>query len=87
MEFEFDLDKSTSNKEKHGIDFVEIQRLWDDPKHMVVPARSTTEIRHALIGELDGKVWACVFTPRGENLRIISARKARNDEKEGYYHG
>jgi len=86
MEFEFDPDKSVSNKEKHGIDFVEIQKLWDDPRHLDVPAKSTTEVRRALIGELAGKIWVCVFTPRGENLRVISARRARNEEKEGYYH-
>ncbi|TVR45727.1 MAG: BrnT family toxin [Puniceicoccaceae bacterium] len=86
MEFEFDPDKSVSNKEKHGIDFVEIQKLWSDPRHLNVPAGSTTEVRRALIGELDGRIWVCVFTPRGENLRIISARTARNEEREGYYH-
>lgn len=28
--FEFDPAKSTANKAKHGIDFVEAQALWDD---------------------------------------------------------
>jgi len=29
-EFEFDERKSTLNKAKHGIDFVEAQAIWDD---------------------------------------------------------
>lgn len=29
--FEFDPDKSQSNREKHGIDFVLAQKLWNDP--------------------------------------------------------
>ena len=49
MEFEYDSEKSESNRKKHGIDFVEAQSLWDDPMHIVVPARSLTEERYALI--------------------------------------
>lgn len=86
MEFEFDRSKSDSNREKHGIDFVEAQILWDDAKHIIAPAFSITEERFALIGSCLGKVWTCVFTIRGENVRIISVRRARHGEKEGYYH-
>ena len=86
MEFEFDPAKSESNREKHGIDFVDAQELWDDPNHLIVPARSITEVRYALIGRWRNKIWTCIFTPREENLRIISARRARENEKEGYYH-
>jgi uncharacterized DUF497 family protein len=85
MEFEFDLEKSKSNQEKHGIDFVESQKLWDDPNHLIVPARSITEERYALIGKFRNKLWTCIFTPRNENLRIISTRRAREHEEDGYY--
>ena len=85
MEFEFDPDKSKLNLEKHGIDFVESQELWDDPNHLIVPARSITEERYALIGKLRNKLWTCIFTPRNENLRIISTRRAREYEEDGYY--
>ncbi|OQY29431.1 MAG: hypothetical protein B6I38_08235 [Anaerolineaceae bacterium 4572_5.1] len=30
--FEFDPNKSKSNLEKHGIDFIRAQKLWDDPE-------------------------------------------------------
>ncbi|RKY52702.1 MAG: BrnT family toxin, partial [Candidatus Neomarinimicrobiota bacterium] len=30
MKFEYDIDKSRINKEKHGIDFIEAQSLWED---------------------------------------------------------
>jgi uncharacterized DUF497 family protein len=29
MSFEFDENKSATNKIKHGIDFTEAQKLWD----------------------------------------------------------
>jgi uncharacterized DUF497 family protein len=87
MEFEFDPAKSASNKEKHGIDFVEAQRLWEDPKRMIVPATSKGEERFALLAEFRKRIWAAIFTVRGERARIISVRRARNEEKEGYHLG
>jgi len=45
MEFEFDNSKSEVNKEKHGIDFIEAQSLWDDPDRVEVPARNVDEPR------------------------------------------
>ena len=85
MEFEYDIEKSESNREKHGIDFNEAQSLWDDELHIIVPARSTTEERYALIGIYRGNLWTCIFTLREKNLRIISVRKARDEEKDGYH--
>ena len=44
MEFDFDFQKSKTNKAKHGIDFIEIQLLWDDPNLIEIPAKITEEI-------------------------------------------
>ena len=85
MEFEFDPEKSESNREKHGIDFYAAQSLWDDDSHLIVPARSTTEARYALIAKYHGSIWTCIFTLRGKNLRIISVRKARYEENDRYH--
>ena len=38
MKFEYDEKKSQINKEKHNIDFVEAQKLWQDEDALVVPA-------------------------------------------------
>jgi len=35
--FEFDESKSQSNLKKHGIDFVEAQKLWDDSNLLEIP--------------------------------------------------
>jgi uncharacterized DUF497 family protein len=50
--FEFDEPKSQSNLKKHGIDFVEAQRLWDDSNLLEVPARTVDEPRCLLIGRI-----------------------------------
>ncbi len=50
MKFEYDYNKSKINKEKHGIDFVEAQNLWQNKNALIVPANIVNdEIRYALI--------------------------------------
>ena len=84
FEFEFDENKSDSNKEKHGIDFVEAQELWNDENGAIFDAKSEDEKRYALVSELDDKVWVTIFTMRGEKVRLISVRRARKEEVEFY---
>jgi len=82
--FEFDAEKSWSNREKHGIDFVEAQRLWDDPDYLEIPAKTVDESRFLLIGKIDGMHWSAVVTYRMKNIRIISVRRSRREEVEFY---
>lgn len=87
MRFTFDSKKSAANKAKHGIDFVEAQALWADPNRIEVPARSETEPRVAIIGRIGQTVWTAFVTYRhDEEIRIISVRHARADEKDHYEH-
>ncbi len=84
MEFEFDPDKSKANHDKHGIDFVEAQVLWDGLRIVDAPAVSRDEPRFMALAEYEGNVWAAVFTLRGEIVRLISVRRAAKGEVEGY---
>ena len=84
FELEFDENKSASNKEKHGIDFVEAQELWNDENGAIFDAKSEDEKRYALVSELDDKEWVTIFTMRGEKVRLISVRRARKEEVEFY---
>ena len=84
MAFEFNSTKSKSNKKKHGIDFIEAQALWEDSDLLEIPARTTDEIRFLVIGKIAAKYWSGIITYRGENIRIISVRRARNEEIEIY---
>jgi len=78
--FEFDEAKSRSNLEKHGIDFVEAQQLWDDPDLLEIPAKTSDEPRSLVIGMIAGKHWSGVITYRGSKVRIISVRRSRIEE-------
>lgn len=84
MNFEFDPNKSKKNKEKHGLDFVEAQALWDDPDVLEIPARTDDEPRFLVIGKFKKKHWSVVITYRNENIRIISVRRSRTEEVEVY---
>lgn len=84
MGFEYDREKSAASKAKHGIDFEEAQRLWDDLALVEIPARVTDEPRIVSIGKIDGKHWSAVTTRRGENIRMISVRRSRDEEVDIY---
>ncbi len=84
MEFEFDAQKSKLNKAKHGIDFEQAQKLWDDPDCISFPARSVDEERFALLAMLKGKLWVAFYTYREDKIRIISTRRARTNERSLY---
>lgn len=84
MEFEFDPNKSASNRAKHGIDFEEAQELWNDPHLLEIEAYSTDEPRFLLIGTVKGKNWSAVVTYREDKVRIISVRRSRKEEVELY---
>jgi uncharacterized protein len=80
ISFELDAVKSESNRTKHGIDFIEAQGLWSDPMLLEIPAKTDDERRHLVIGLIDEKHWSAVITYRGENIRLISVRRARTEE-------
>ncbi|MBN1789981.1 MAG: BrnT family toxin [Bacteroidales bacterium] len=84
MNFEFDEQKNVSNQFKHGIDFIEAQQLWEDPERVEIPARTSDEPRIMIIGRINQAIWTGIYTIRNHNIRIISVRKARKDEKEIY---
>lgn len=78
--FEYDENKSQSNLAKHGIDFIEAQKLWNDPKLLEIPARTQDELRFLVIAKIDDKYWSGIITYRAQNIRIISVRRSRTEE-------
>ena len=84
MDFEFDKNKSEVNKQKHGIDFNEAKKLWEDPDYVEIPVKTIDELRFLIIGKISGKHWTGVITYRGERTRIISIRRSRKEEIDIY---
>ncbi|MCD6255889.1 MAG: BrnT family toxin [Deltaproteobacteria bacterium] len=82
--FEYDVKKSEINNKKHGIDFEEAKKLWDDPNLIEIPAKTIDEPRYLIIGKIGEKYWSAIITYRGEKIRIISVRRARKEEVKIY---
>jgi len=85
---EWDEAKNTLNKEDHGLSFEAAQYVFADPERIERFDRSenntSQEERLQTIGMVD-KVVFVVYTERGDNKRIIMARKADKAERRSYH--
>lgn len=87
MKFEWDGRKANSNQKKHSISFQEAATVFGDTLAITFhdPDHSLKEHRFITIGmSRFGKVLMVAHTDRGNNIRIISARKATRKERKYY---
>jgi uncharacterized protein len=85
MRFEWDEAKRRSNIVKHGIDFVRASLVFDGRPGIELDSPRRSEKRLLRVAELDGRIIAVAWTQRGKDqVRIISARRARNEEERAY---
>jgi uncharacterized DUF497 family protein len=84
--FEWDEAKSARNLRERGFSF-------DLPSHMFKDRvleiedrrRDYGERRFLAIGQVEGEIFALVYTWRGTIRRIISARRAKRKERDAYH--
>ena len=87
LTFEWNDDKARANVRKHGISFARAALAFSDPLSVTIddPDHSNDEARFLLLGATpDGLIVVVAHTDRGDNVRIISARKATRAEKRAY---
>jgi uncharacterized protein len=87
MRFEWDSRKANSNLTKHDVSFEEAATVFGDPFSLTISDRdhSDTEERFVLLERsYRTKLLVVVFTERGENTRVISARPASRRERKIY---
>jgi len=85
--FEWDPQKAKSNLKKHGVSFEEASTAFQDTLSLTIddPLHSIDEVRVVLIGMSNkNRLLVVVHTERGDNIRIISARKATKKERKNY---
>ena len=87
MEVEFDPDKARSNLKKHKVSFAHAEQVLRDPMALTIEdLDSEGEVRFVTLGmDALGRVLVVVHTPRGDRVRLISARKASAGEAEQYH--
>lgn len=93
MEFEWDDRKRQSNLDKHDVDFRDVPAVFQNP-HLTYLSPQDGERRQVAVGRLrppgsrpeswSGPLVAVVYTRREGTYRIISARRARSNEREAY---
>lgn len=85
MQFEWDEEKRRSNVEKHGFDFIRAVELFSG-SYTQKPARDGRdgEKRWMATGIIQGRYATAIYAMRGETIRMISLRSARDDERQDY---
>jgi uncharacterized DUF497 family protein len=86
MAYQWDKVKATSNRRKHGVRFADAVTVFSDGKAITIEDEELEEERFVTIGvDALQRVLVVVYTNRGEDIRIISARKATALEEQYYY--
>lgn len=91
IKFEWDTDKATSNKKKHGVSFEEAHSVFYDEfaVQFFDEDNADSEDRFLMLGFSDEARLLIVChceRNQGDTIRIISARKATKNERS-YYQG
>jgi uncharacterized protein len=87
MGYQWNPQKAQSNHRKHGVRFADAVTAFIDDRAIVIEDNESDEDRFAIIGsDAMGRVLVVVYTYRGDDIRIISARKATGAERR-YYGG
>lgn len=86
MRFEWDEAKRESNLLKHGIDFIDVERLFAGETVTILDDRfDYGEERFITLGLLDERVVVVAHTETKDVIRLISARKATRNEEISYF--
>ena len=90
MKIEWDPIKARDNLKKHRVSFEEAATALSDPMAVtgLEPDHSIYEERYITFGVSErGRLLVVSHNENGENIRIISARKASKGERELYEEG
>jgi len=90
LRFIWDPSKAASNRRKHGVSFEEAQSAFADENGLLLddPDHSEDEDRYVLLGlsaEIRIVVVIHAVRGRGNEIRIISARRATRREYRQYF--
>ena len=82
---EWDPEKAAANLRKHGVDFADAETALRDEMALTVPDDDPDEARFVTLGvDALGRLLVVVYEWRGDDVRLISARKANRSERRQY---
>jgi uncharacterized DUF497 family protein len=83
--FVWDERKRVANLRKHGVDFSLVERFdFAQAATIIDDRKNYGEVRYRAFGAVADRVYVIVFTRRGDQVRIISARRANRREIARY---
>jgi len=82
--FEWDEAKREINRSRHKLDLVDATPLFDGRPVITFPSPRGAEARFVTVGPMGVKFYAAVWTLRGEAIRLISFRRARDGEERAH---
>lgn len=89
MDVVWDPEKARENLKKHGVRFSDAETVFFDPNALTrEDMESEGEQRFVTVGmDTLGHILVVVYTYRGEDIRLISARFATKRERMQYEEG
>jgi uncharacterized protein len=88
MAYQWDRKKAIANLNKHGIDFADAVLVFSDELAITLVDERFEDERFITIGmDALGRVLVVVYMWRGNEIRLISARKATGHERTQYEEG
>ena len=85
MAFIFDPEKNERNIQERGLSFERVAEMdWDTALIAEDTRREYGERRYRVFALLDKRLHIAAITPRGEDIRVISFRKANRKEELMY---
>ncbi len=88
MNYQWDPNKAAANLRKHGVDFADAVSTFSDDFAITIEDERFSEERFITIGvDAFGQILVVVYTWRGDEIRLISARKATPAERKQYMEG
>ncbi|MBF0318514.1 MAG: BrnT family toxin [Nitrospirae bacterium] len=82
--FEWSEEKRIKVLKERNLDFIDTWSLFDGRRLLTVLSPRCSEDRWLSVGEINGRLIAVVWTLRDEAIRIITMRRARDEEKRAY---
>jgi uncharacterized DUF497 family protein len=87
LAFEWNDQKASENLRRHGVSFELAMKVFDDPFAIerIDDRYDYGEERLAIVGMVRDDLLFVVYTERNDRIRLISARRATNDEQDDYF--
>jgi uncharacterized DUF497 family protein len=89
VEYEWDSAKAQANLRKHRVPFLMACEVFKDVNRLerLDTSGQYGEERWTVLGRVEQTILFVVFTQRGQQTRLISARRATRNEQRSYWTG